>query len=288
MAKCEKCGKEIADGAVCSCQKLDAKAGVKPAEATKEGKKGKGGMVLGAVVPLVIIAIVLVVVLTSKPYMKCIDNYVALINEKCTDYRELQYTLMADSRVKLAKKYAEAMMAQDSYEDSLEMREESLEAFYDMCEDEFEEWTLTYELKDKEKLDKDVLEKIQKSYEDYYEDNIEDQIEEWTDLLEDDDDLEDYADDNDISEKEAEAIGKARIAYYKDYADVKVTDGYEVKMKLIVKGEEDEYKSNTFKARIIKLNGDWVYIGVTGDSVNFDEQELMFIASYLNTNYARY
>lgn len=287
MEKCEKCGKEIAEGTVCSCQKPDAKAEVKPAEATKEGKKGKGSMVLGVVV-LAIIAFVVVIVLTSKPYMKSIDNYVALINEKCTDYRELQYTLMADSRVKLAKKYAEAMMAQDSYEDNLEYREESLEKFYDMCEDEFEEWTLTYELKDKEKLDKDVLEKLQKSYEDYYEDNIEDLMEEWTDRLEDDDELEDYADDNDISEKEAEAICKARIAYYKDYAKVKITDGYEVKLKLIVKGEDDEYKSNTFKARIIKMNGDWVYIGVNGDSVSFDERELEFIASYLNSNYARY
>ncbi len=306
MPFCTSCGKEIAEGEVCSCQQAAPKAEEVKAEPKKEVKaeakkevkeapkkeapadKKKSVLPLLIVAAVVVLAVVIaIVVATSKSYLKPIDKYVALINEKNTDYREYQYALMADSRVKAAKKFAEANMAKDSYQNAIEDNADAWEKNFDRCDDELDSWKFTYEVKSKEKMDEDDLKDLQKSCERNFRDNIKDQIEDIEDILDDKDDLEDEADDADIDAKEMKAIYKAQVDMLKGREKAEITKGYEVKIKFTLESEDDNYKSENVKIRIVKMNGDWVYAGTT-EGIGLEKDMFYFIVNYLNNSYLNY
>ena len=310
MPFCTSCGKELAEGEVCSCQqaapkaeevkkevkpeakkevKAEAKKDVKAAPAQEAPAKKKSVLPIVIIVAvLVLAAVIAVLVLTSKSYLKPLDKYVALINEKNPDYREYQYALMSDSRVKAAKKLAEANMAKDTYKNLVEDTTDAWEKNFERCDDELDAWTFSYEVKSKEKIEEDELQDLQKSCERYYRDNIKDQIEDIEDILDDKDDLEDDADDADIEVKEMKAIYKAQVDMLKGREKAEITKGYEVKIKFTLEGEDDTYKSENVKIRIVKMNGDWVYAGITDESIALEKDMFYFIVSYLNNSYLNY
>lgn len=310
MAFCTKCGKELADGEVCSCETVNAEAtqteapkaetpvaeapkAKAPAQteapkAEKPAKKKNVGVLAGLVAVVLVVIIVLVAVLTSKPYMKPLKDFMNAINKRNTSQIELTQTLMPDFGAKefgnLYKKMLKvnANDLEDSLEDSIEMYEN----YYENATDEYGEWKLTFELKKATKLetDDDEFEAVQDAIEDYYKNNLDSGVDFFEDVLEDEDDLEDWADDRDVTEKEAKTILQAAIKYYQAYKELKVTEVYEVKGKFIIKADGEEYDTDTCKVYMAKVNGDWVYYSFNEGSLTFDGDDnsyFSFIRSFL-------
>lgn len=295
MAFCENCGKELADGEQCTCTSAGvAPAGVAPAAAAPVAKEEKPNnnnkVIIGVVaaVAAVVVVLLLVVVLAvggSKGYMKPVEDYMKAINKKETDPIKLYSTVMPDFSANLYADLNKKFKASEDYKDMYDDAVETMEENYEDCEDEYGKIKMSFESKKASKMDKDDLEDIQDYLDDYYDDSIEDQIDELEDMLEDADEIEDAADELDISESEMKAIVKSYIKYLKSYEKMKVSAGYEVKGKFIVKAGKDEYKTETVEFQVVKINGDWVYWGVTDGSMRFeddDEYLLTFIGNFLN------
>ncbi len=298
MAFCTKCGKELAEGEVCSCQQeVKAEAPKAPvqqevapqaAPAAEKKKSNKAVPVVIGVVAILVIVLV-VALMGGKPYKKMLDEYVSLVNEKSTDVSAYEYALMADGRVKLAKEVEKAFLKVEQTKELYEEQVENKAEAYEECDEEYEGWELSYEIKSAEKLSEKDLKSYQKDAKTYYKENIKPLIKNQEEILENDDDqIEEGAEDLEISAKEYKALVKATLNQNKDLEEIEITKGYEVKVKFIVKTKDDEYKADTVKVVVLKVNGDWVYAGRAEDEekrFTFDEAGLRFLVSPLNKSY---
>ncbi len=295
MAFCEKCGKQLAAGEVCTCQSAPIQSvNIQPtnkqpaAESSqpKRNSKKKNNLpiIIGIAAIAIVAVIIIITVTSSKPYMKPINDFIKAINSKTTNQLNLSYTLQPEFCVKANKKVESALKDSDDHIDSLEDTNEYLEDCYDNCDDEFDSWKLSFEVKSAEKMDEDDLEELQDYCNDYYDDYLDGMRDSYEDIADDEDDLEDLADNFDISEKQAKAYATAVANHYAAHEDVKITDGYEIKGKFIVKTDEDEYKTDTVTVRVVKINGDWAYAGIVKGSCYFEDEAscFNFLSSYLN------
>lgn len=321
MAFCEKCGKELAEGEQCTCtaeavaeeavaetpvvEETVAEtpvveetpvAEVAPVEeakeaeapATEEPAKKKNNIIIIVVAAVAVVVLLLLVALLaggSKGYMEPVDDFMAAVNKKNTDPIEIYSTLMPDFATGLYADAHKKYMVVEEYADYYEDAIETMEDYYDDCEDEFDKWKLTFETKKASEMDEDDLEDIQDYLDDYYDDYREDEVDMYEDALEDDDELEDGADELDITEAQAKALLKANMKYAQAYEKLKVTAGYEVKGKFIVKSGKDVYETKTVEFRVVKINGDWTYWGLTDGSLDFeddDEHCFDFISNFLS------
>ena len=289
MAFCEKCGKQLADGEVCSCQPATQSVNIQPAvqpsqPISNSKKKNILPIIIGLAAIAIVAVIIIITVTSSKPYMKPINDFIKAINSKTTNQINLAYTLQPDFCVKANKKVESALKDCDDHIDILEDNNEYLEDCYDNCNDEFDSWKLSFEVKSAEKMDEDDLEDLQDYCNDYYDDYLDSLRDNYEDIADDEDALEDLADNLDISEKQAKSYATAVANHYAAHEDVKITDGYEIKGKFIVKTDEDEYKTDTVTVRVVKINGDWAYAGVVKGSIYFEDEGTCFnfVSSYLN------
>lgn len=220
------------------------------------------------------------------------NDYFKLINKKSTDYMNITTSLSPDFRAKLEKNMYNSDI--ESIEDMIKDATDELEDKYDALDDEFNKWKIGFEVKEAEKLSKKKVEKIQDTLEDYFDDYIKSSIDEYEDILDDDDDLEDFADNLDISEKEAKSYIKKMIKYLESYEDVKVSEAYEIKGKFTIKADKDNWKSDTVRVLAVKINGDWAYAGLDdGNYISFedDDEEISLFDSFfspLKSNHAKY
>ena len=304
MAFCTKCGKELAENEVCSCQQeapVEAPQAEAPqapveqapvAEAAPAAEKNNNKYFKYAAIAVVILGIIIVIVSLAggKPYKKMLNEYVSLVNKKSDDVYAYNYALMADGRVKLAKDVMKLSLKNEDAKDELEeMKEKKADQFED-CNDEYEKWKLSYEIKSAKKMEKDDLKDYQKAAKSYYKDFMKPTVKSLEEILEnDDDEIEDGADALDISEKEYKKLIKAKLKQYKDLDDIEISAGYEVKVKFFVKTKDDEYKTEMVKVAVLKVNGDWVYAGPAEDELETfyfeDESGLKFLVSPLNSSY---
>ncbi|MBQ8815948.1 MAG: hypothetical protein IJZ84_01540 [Lachnospiraceae bacterium] len=298
MAFCENCGKQLQDGEKCTCtesvEQVTENTGTveqvsesAEAEAPKRENplKGKEKPLIIAAAAVVVLLILIKIFSGSKGYMEPINDFMKAINKKNTSSVELNATLMPDFGAKLYKKYYAKQLKSDYYADVYDDRKDDFEDYYDDCDDEYDRWKLSFEMKKSTKLDKDDLEDIQDELDDYYDDYLEYYVDSYEDILDDEDDLEEFADSWEYEEKDATAALKAFMNFCKAYEELKVTAGYEVKGKFIVKSGKDEYKTDTVEFIVLKVNGDWTYYGVTGGgSLYFEDDEegcFDFISNFL-------
>lgn len=242
--------------------------------------------------PIVLILVIVIAVSSSDSYMEPMNDYFKLINKKSTDYMNITTSLSPDFRAKLKKNMYNSDI--ESIEDMIKDATDELEDEYDALDDEFNKWKIGFEVKEAEKLSKKKVEKFQDTLEDYFDDYIKSSIDEYEDILDDDDDLEDFADNLDISEKEAKSYIKKMIKYLESYEDVKVSEAYEIKGKFTIKADKDNWKSDTVRVLAVKINGDWAYAGLDdGNYISFedDDEEISLFDSFfspLKRNYAKY
>ncbi|MBR3824909.1 MAG: hypothetical protein IKJ39_06885 [Lachnospiraceae bacterium] len=301
MAFCTKCGKELAENEVCTCQQeapVEAPQAEAPQAPVQEipvaqeapaKKPLDKKIVYGAAGVVALLLIVLIVSLAGgKPYKKMLDEYVSLVNKKSTDVSAYQYALMADGRVKSTKELEKlTKKIYDEDDDALEDAKEAKADQYEDLNDEYDKWKLSYEIKSAKKMDDKDLKDYQKEAKSYYKDWIKPEIKFIENMLDDDDELEDYADELDVKEKDLKKILKTTLKQAQEFEDMEITAGYEVKVKFFVKTKDDEYKTDMVKVIVLKANGDWVYAGrAEGESrLAFEESDLTALISKLNESY---
>ena len=243
-------GKELVGNVTEAAKNVDVNDIINQA---KSGNKKVIGIAVGAVAG-VIVLFLLISSLFGGGYMDPVNKYIKMINKQDTDYYGVRGVLQGSKLEKSSAKIREAFIAADaeiygdSIEDYYEEYTENMEDMYDDVLDEYDSYKVSFEKKDAQKMDKDDLEDMVDDMKDYYEDYVED-----------------------LEDKDAEKILKAQINHYKQFAEGKITAGYEVKGKFIVKVDgKDEYETDSVKLMIVKFNGQWVYAGCE-DYINIDE-----------------
>lgn len=255
--------------------------------------KAKAGdkkvIAIGAIAAVVVIGLVILLVtsLFGKGYMSPVEDYMKLTNKMSTDYFEVRDSLLGNKIAKAEEKIrkvfidSDAEYYGDSMEDSYEEYNEDMEKLYKKILKEYDKFKLSFEENKVKKMDKDDLEDAADFLNDCYEDSLDN----YEDMLEDDDDIEEFADIYDIDEKDAENLIKAYIDRCKQFVDCKVSAAYEVKGKFIVTVDgKDTYETDSVKLQLVKINGEWVYVGYEG-SLRFDtddDDEAEVLQSLLN------
>ena len=255
--------------------------------------KAKAGdkkvIAIGAIAAVAVIGLVILLVtsLFGKGYMSPVEDYMKLTNKMSTDYFEVRDSLLGNKIAKAEEKIRKVFIDSDAeyYGDSMEDRyeeyNEDMEKLYKKILKEYDKFKLSFEENKVKKMDKDDLEDAADFLNDRYEDSLDD----YEDMLEDDDDIEEFADMYDIDEKDAENLIKAYIDRCKQFVDCKVSAAYEVKGKFIVTVDgKDTYETDSVKLQLVKINGEWVYVGYEG-SLRFDiddDDEAEVLQSLLN------
>ena len=255
--------------------------------------KAKAGdkkvIAIGAIAAVAVIGLVILLVtsLFGKGYMSPVEDYMKLTNKMSTDYFEVRDSLLGNKIAKAEGKIrkvfidSDAEYYGDSMEDSYEEYNEDMEKLYKKILKEYDKFKLSFEENKVKKMDKDDLEDAADFLNDCYEDSLDN----YEDMLEDDDDIEEFADMYDIDEKDAENLIKAYVDRCKQFVDCKVSAAYEVKGKFIVTVDgKDTYETDSVKLQLVKINGEWVYVGYEG-SLRFDtddDDEAEVLQSLLN------
>lgn len=278
MRFCEECGKQLADGEVCSCEMAKAQAG--NGQATTAQSNDVVNQLIGVVkakpillaIPAGVIVLLLIIIIAVAAggggYMDPINNYLSAVNKRNADPIVLGTAMMPENKAKLYKDVMKQMSKAEDVADAFEDQTEYYEDMYEELDDEYEKWKISFKVESKEKLDKTDLSDIQDELEDFYEDYCEDYIENIEDTLDDDDDIEDAAESLDIKESQVKSILKATKKCYESYDKVKVTEGYEIKGKFVIKYDDKERESEEFvRLVVVKVNGDWGYYGIEKGSV---------------------
>lgn len=145
----------------------------------------------------------------------------------------------------------------DAIEDFDDAVTETFEDLFDDAADEFgDDYKLSFEIRDAERLDDRDIKDIEDAYEDLF-DMIDDNIDyEDEDIYEDlADELEDSADIS-LSSSQVRKLQSSVESFMKSLENFKVQDAYEVKVRIVMEGEDDNYKE-TLTFYVIKVNGDW-------------------------------
>jgi hypothetical protein len=224
-------------------------------------------------------------------YMSPVDDWMSFVNKRKADPLDSVTVMLPGFSAKDFESYMSSVekVLGEEYEDVMDDVAETIEDAYDNAEDEFEGWKISFEEKSATELKSKELKEYNEYISDYYDEYLEDQVDELEDMLSDGDELEDMADELDISEKEAKTILNNYLDYMKAYEDIEATEGYEVKGKFILKSDGDEYKTDYVKFIVLKIDGSWVYWGLTEGSLRFeDDDENVFSFFFSKLRYASF
>lgn len=266
MAFCEYCGRQLAEGEVCTCQQ--GQQGNQPVE--QKPKKNKKGLVIAVIVLILIVAGGVAAFLhIANGYKKPVDSIASAINKKNTDIDSLASIVLPDFAVSSYKKAVKIMKTSEDFADGYDMVTQELADFYDDMDETYGEgWKVKFDCTDKERLDADQLDRVSAVYAGFYDSYFESICDEIAGY--DKYDYEDLADTMGLTASKAKDICKVAVNFMKEFKDIKVTDGYNLTGRVVVSDSTGEtlWKSDKMTVKVIKLNGDWMidYTSVISDS----------------------
>lgn len=200
---------------------------------------------------IALIAAISLIAFGGGGYKEPLDSVVDYVNDRNTDLGDLVDAALPEFAADPLKDVVSIAMKTGEVDDV----KDSMEELYDELESYFgKNVKITYEVKEKEKLDKDDLEFTQETYQDIYKDYLKDMLEEIEDMSPED--YEDMAEDLDISVKDAKKMANGVMDAAEGLKNAKVTAGYELEVEITIAGK-DEKESEEFDVRVIKMNGDW-------------------------------
>lgn len=287
-----KAASEVAGNAAKAASGVAGQVASQAGEVAGKVKRMSGNRKWIMLLPVAVVVLVVLFVATrivgSDGYMDPVNDFIALVNKKGTDPVAFKTVLQSDYLASSYEDYVKIAGKTDEYKDDSKEQQRRYENCYDNMDDEWDKWKLSFDMKSKEKLDKDDLEDIKEEHEEYYEDTLEHQIDYLEDILEDEDEIEDIADSLDISEKDVKSVAEIMIEGYEKQKKMNITAGYEVKGRFVFKADDEEYKTDTVKFTVVKVNGDWCYAGPL-EQITFKMKDsdmgLYFIEDALNWNY---
>ena len=223
---------------------------------------------------IAVVVLICIMVASGKAYQKPITKLVKAVNSYETNIDKLVDAAMPGFVVKSYKQIISIVKKNDDVKDAIDNLKDTLGDGYDELEDEYGKgWGVKFDLSGKKKMDSDDCEEAAERYEDLYKNYLKSLCREIDDM--DKYDIEDMADELDISEKQAEKLCRELVDLSEKFDEAKVSKGYTVKGRLLLvdkKGKTQE-KTDKIEFNVIKLNGDWTidYLSVMdsfGMSVN--------------------
>lgn len=292
MAFCSKCGAKLEDGtkfcATCGAEQ-EVQEAVAPVETIEDnGVPTAGklpikldnrtiGMIAVGVIALVAVILVIAIVSSIGGYKKPFKKVAKAFNKQSTDIEDYIDALPEFVGDTYGDVYSIIKsIDKDVAKDFAEIIEEGMEDLYEELEDELKEELgkdikISYEIKDKEKLDKGDCEDIEEAYAsiiESFEDGLDFDItdsKEWEEFLEDFiEEYEDEIEDMEIESKHIEKAIKLVSNLAKDLADVKVSKGYVIELEVEMAGKDDDISldkaldlDDDIKIYVVKMNGKW-------------------------------
>ena len=266
MAFCEYCGRQLAEGEICTCRQNQA--GNEPAE--QKPKKSKTGLVIAIIVLILIVAGGVTAFLNiANGYRKPLDSIASAINKKNTDIDSLASIVLPDFAAASYKKAVKIMKTSENFADGYDELTQELADWYDSMDDEYGAgWKVKFDCSDKERLDAEQLDRVSAVYAGFYDSYFESICEDIADY--DKYDYEDLADTMGLTASKAKDICKVAVNLMKEFKDIKAADGYNLIGRVVVSDSKGEtlWKSDKMTVKVIKLNGDWMidYTSVISES----------------------
>lgn len=228
-------------------------------KAQTESKNSNVGRIAVAAVGALVVLLIIILVCNSGGYKSPIKDLVRNFNNRNTDVTDYLSCVAPAFATDLYKDVYGIIRSadKDAVADFDDEVVKELEDYYDDIADTFgDDFKLTFEFRDAERLDDRDIKDIEDLYEDLF-DLIDDNID-----YEDEDIYEELAesldDDFDISLKDSQIrkLQNAVESFMGHLENFKIQDAYEVKLRLELKGEDDSEKE-TITIIVIKAGGDW-------------------------------
>lgn len=288
---CKKCGKELPEGTKfcvscgAPCEEASAPQTAAPqAEAAPETSAASAGSATPetsaapeasavsakqkrafnnnkriGIIAVAVIAVVLLIVIIAlagkSSYKDPLKDIQKMINKQSTDIFAYQKMISDPMSVKFTKTVYDIAKSNDEIKDGFMDKQEDLKDFYE----DIKGFKITkIEIKKAEKMKSKDLRSIQKTYD---KDNYESILERLDDV--DSDDIEDLAEEIDISKSQAKKLVKAMKNYYKSLGKAKVQGGYNLEVIVRAKYDGDTDKTERIDVQVLKINGKW-YISNAG------------------------
>lgn len=217
-----------------------------------------GLIVLGVILTL-IIALIIVLCTVGNSYKSAVNKYQKLLNGKAGNYGQVIDLSTNGYAAKEIKSLYKLMVKYEIVDD-----EEFDDLLDDLKDDADENGKYKIVIDEKEKLEKDDL----KDYRDILHSAGKSLVSKAKDITSDSDELEDFADDYDISKSEAKKVVAAVDKLGEKLKDAKVQKGYKLECTIIRDGDEEEEEIT-----VIKVNGKWViaeaFLNYAGDLGGF-------------------
>lgn len=311
MAFCENCGKELAEGEVCTCREPVQEPAPQPVRQTvqpsvqqpiqpivqpPEKKKGNSAIVvlIVFVVLILTLAVIAVILLLDKDsddkddkkskkssYMEPLDDFLKEFNDKNTDYVEVYAALMPDDAAELYSEVNKCLEKSDIYMDEYEYDVDYVEDCYDDLDDTYGKWELSFEKANATKLTGEDLDSMNAAMAEYYEDEMEylaDGIEQILAY-----ELDSTAESFEMEAKDMEKAMQKWQDYLLYYEDAEITAAYEVTGKFVLETEDGTYESDEVLFCFAKINGSWSFFSNESGYVYFNdgEESLELLDDYL-------
>ena len=231
-----------------------------PAEAPEAKQEPKFPVKLvailgGAAVTLIALIVILASIFTNT-YKTPLNLMMDRANEKkASKVLDAEIDTLNGLCEKEYKALEKLMQKSDDY-DQEEIEEEYEEYIDEMKEEYGKNYKYSYKIEDREKLDKDDLKELKSDIK-----SLAKQIKNVLDEMEDfdSDDWEDLADELGLKKSQAKKLEDILEDVYKELKSVKVTKGYELTVKVTLKGSElDEPEEEEDTICVYKVNGRWV------------------------------
>ena len=221
-----------------------------------DDKKKNIVKIAGAVVVLLLVVILVKACIGGGSYEQPFKDMQKLLNKKSTNV-DKYVDALAPKFVSKAYKDALKVLKKSDYKDDIEDMyddaEDELKDTFDEMKDKYgKNVKITYKITDKDKIDKDDLKDIQETYRD-----LGSMLSAAKAAIKENDDL---------SDKEATKLKKIIGDLSDDLEKVKVTKGYELDVKIKIKGKEDDDETELEDIKVIKVNGEWMidYTSIPG------------------------
>lgn len=212
------------------------------------------GTAVGAVA-VIVLAIVLICSLFCNSYKTPIKTAEKILNTKKNfDVEDMAMDLLNGYAKKDVKNILKILKKSDVYTDAIDEIEEKLDDVVEMAEDKFgKNYKISLKITDKHKLDEDDWE----------------EFEEWVNKIGkelkneikkmDSDDIEEMADELDISKSDAKKLNKSVKNVASSLSKAKVTKGYELEIAIKITGKElDDPMEHEIEIEVYKVDGKWI------------------------------
>lgn len=215
-------------------------------------KKPKKSWIIACIAAIVFLIVLFSSLSYAGSYKRTLNRYTKLLNHYCDDYTEyLPIFLPKDYCVLAEDGYELLGDIDDTITDNIDdILEDSFDDYFSDLEDEYGSYHITTKVMSATRMDKSDLKEIRG--------NIKDFCAEVQKYNVDKKSIKELLTKIGLDSSHSREVYK----YYKQFMavteDLRVTDGYILKLRIKVKGSDDSDKDIVKKVEMIKVNGSWI------------------------------